>query len=348
MIGTEFLPGQGLGNRLFCYITARCLAEDLGVPFVTAGWEFLQADFLSAGPGLRAEELPPGVRPVRYDEAEERIYCRSSPHDMTRGCYIAGTDPALRETADRADVCTLLYGNLQDEAYFRGHREDIRRWLAVKPEYESDEYTADDLCILNLRGGEYRDKSELFLRKKYWTDAMALMRRENPDMRFMIVTDDVEAARELLPELPAYHFSPEKDYVTVKNARYLIISNSSFAFFPAYTSDTVRRVIAPKYWARHNVSDGYWASEQNIYDEFLYLDRDGRLYTAEQCREELAAYRRSRRFARRKRQKAWEPDASAVRLLRQKQALCRKLRRAADKLRRCAAGAGPGSGRTSV
>ena len=111
-----------------------------------------------------------------------------------------------------------------------------------------------------------------------------------PAMRFMIVTDDEDAARRLFPSMEIHHFSPEKDYVTLKNARYLILSNSSFGFFPAVTSKTLKKAIAPKYWARHNVSDGYWASEQNIYEGFSYLGRDGKLYSARQCREELSRY----------------------------------------------------------
>ena len=100
-------------------------------------------------------------------------------------------------------------------------------------------------------------------------------------------------AHKLLPGIPAFHFPVHGDYVTVKNAKYLIISNSSFACFPAFTSETAQKIIAPKYWARHNVSDGYWASEQNIYSGFEYLDRNGELFCAETCREELAAYRRN-------------------------------------------------------
>ena len=80
--------------------------------------------------------------------------------------------------------------------------------------------------------------------------------------------------------------------MTLKNARYLILSNSSFAFFPAFTSETVKTVIAPKYWARHNVSDGYWASGQNIYEGFLYQDKMGKLFDAKQCRREWEAYKK--------------------------------------------------------
>ncbi len=33
MIGTEFIDGQGLGNQLFCYVTARAVAEENGYEF---------------------------------------------------------------------------------------------------------------------------------------------------------------------------------------------------------------------------------------------------------------------------------------------------------------------------
>lgn len=120
---------------------------------------------------------------------------------------------------------------------------------------------------------------------------MAVMRQQRADMQFMVVTDDLAAAKRILPEVEAYHFDLAGDYTAVKNAHYLILSNSTFAFFPAFTSDTVKFIIAPKYWARHNVSDGYWASEQNIYSDFHYLDRKGNLFTAKECREALDKYR---------------------------------------------------------
>ena len=138
---------------------------------------------------------------------------------------------------------------------------------------------------------------------------MAQMKKIRSDMEFMIVTDDVTMAHKLLPGIPAYHFPVHGDYVTVKNARYLIISNSSFACFPAFTSETVQKVIAPKYWARHNVSNGYWASEQNIYTGFEYLGRDGRLYDAQACREELETYRRQSKFFAKHQEK---PDGNGV------------------------------------
>lgn len=292
MIGTEFLNGQGLGNQLFCYITARCIAEKNGYAIGMAGLENLGYNIHSQkGMYFMDLELGEHIRDVslfhRYDEKEERIFIKNSVHDMLHGCYIAGTDREMMQVADH----TILYGNMQAEDYFREYKEEIKKWLKVKPEYEVYDTQKENLCVINVRGGEYESSTELFLRRKYWLDAIKQMKKIRADMEFIIVTDDTRAAKKLLPGIKAMHGNLHEDYCRIKNARYLILSNSSFAFFPAYTSESLQYVIAPKYWARHNVSDGYWASEQNIYDEFTYMDRAGRLFSAEECREELKAYR---------------------------------------------------------
>lgn len=292
MIGTEFIKGQGLGNQLFCYVSARCIAMDLGYEFGTAGQELLAVNIHSRK-GMYFMDMELGT-PIRdkekyriYQEKESRIFRKNSVHDMTHGCYVADADDGIYKIEDD----TLIYGNLQAEQYFLSHKKEIREWLKVKKEYDSYEYTRDNLCVINVRGGEYADDHALFLRRKYWLDAMRNMRNIRPDMEFRIVTDDEKAAQRMLPGIEVSHGDLAKDYVTLKNARYLILSNSSFAFFPAFTSETVETVIAPKYWARHNVSDGYWASGQNIYGGFLYQDRDGKLLDAEQCRREWEAYK---------------------------------------------------------
>ncbi len=299
MIGTEFLKGQGLGNQLFCYVTARCIARERGCAFGTAGQEQLAVNIHSKkGMYFMDMDLGEEIRGAadiekrglaRYEEKELRLFLGTARHDMEHGCYVAGADEGLHSLPDN----TLIYGNMQDESYFAPYREEIKEWLRVKPEYDSHEFTRDNLCILNFRGGEYTGHPELYLERRYWMNGMKNMRRIRPDMEFIIVTDDPEAARKLLPGLPVYHSDLDRDYVMLKNARYLLLSNSSFAFFPAYTSETLRFAIAPKYWARHNVSDGYWASEQNIYSIFHYQDRKGRLFTPQECRRELETYKAS-------------------------------------------------------
>ncbi len=286
IIATELLKGQGLGNQLFCYVTTRALAHAKGYEFSILNRELLDCMyFMDIDCGT---DIKNACFEKTYHEREDRIFLGNSAHDIEHGCYITGVDKQLLSL----NQTTLLYGNMQDESYFGQYKKEIREWLRVKPEYDCMDYSRENLCIINIRGGEYTSSPELFLRRGYWLDAMRIMRQKRADMEFMVVTDDLSAARRILPEVKAYHFDLAGDYTAIKNARYLIVSNSTFAFFPAFTSETVQYIIAPKYWARHNVSDGYWASEQNIYSDFVYLDRKGKLFTANECREELVRYKR--------------------------------------------------------
>lgn len=293
MIGTELHNGQGLGNAIFCYVVTRCIARKKGVEFSILGKERLSG-IAGKGNGLYFMDLDFGKKAAKEDfervyyEKEDRVFLGNSRHDCKHGCYITGVDEALMEVEDG----TLLYGNMQAEKYFEEYKEEIKEWLKVKPEYDSYEFCKDNLCVINVRGGEYTGSPQLFLDRKYWLHGMKYMRSIRPDMEFVIVTDDVEAANRILPGIPAYHGSLDQDYVRVKNAKYLLLSNSSFAFFPAFTSETLKEVVAPKYWARHNVSDGFWASEQNIYSGWKYLDRKGKMFTAEECRKELEEYKK--------------------------------------------------------
>lgn len=292
MLGTQLLKGQGLGNQLFCYVTTRCIAMERGYTYSILGSETL-ANNIHSQCGLYFMDLDFGEKSETRDykraywEREDRMYVPNSKHDLTHGCYVTGTDEALLQIEDNV----LIAGNMQAEDYFLKYREEIRAWLKVKPEYDCYEFSRENLCILHLRCTDYMDSPELFLRKKYWLDGMNQMKRMNPAMEFMIVTNDVREAEKLIPGVKAYNFDLAKDYSIIKNAKYLLLSNSSFTYFPALTSETVRLIIAPKYWARHNVSDGYWASEQNIYEDFHYMDRQGRLFTAQECQKELAVYK---------------------------------------------------------
>ena len=279
MIGTELSKGQGLGNQLFCYITTRCIAMDMGVPFSILGGDTV-ANNIHSGCGMYFMDLDYGQAASKEDfeetyyEKSDRLYIGNSKHDLTHGCYVTGVDENIFRLKDK----TLIYGNLQDEKYYIKYKDEIREWLKVKKEYDCMEYSKDNLCILHLRCSDYLGYPELYLRKKYWEDGIRHMKKINSQMEFMIITNDVKEANKILPGIPAYNFDLAKDY--------------SIAYFPAFTSTTVKYILAPKYWARHNVSDGYWASEQNIYTGWNYMDKNGRVFSAEECRNELVQYKK--------------------------------------------------------
>ena len=294
MLGTELLKGQGLGNQLFCYVTTRCIAMKNGYDFSILGSETL-ANNIHSNCGLYFMDLDFGVPSKKEDykreywEREDRMFLPNSRHDLLHGAYVTGTDQELLNIEDNV----LVGGNMQAEDYYIEYKDQIKQWLKVKPEYDCYDYSADDICVLHLRCTDYMDSPELFLHKKYWMDGMKRMREINPNMKFMIITNDVKEAEKLIPGVKAYCNDLAKDYSIIKNAKYLLLANSSFTYFPAFTSDVEQYIIAPKYWARHNVSDGYWASEQNIYEGFHYMDRHGKIFTAEECRQELESYKKN-------------------------------------------------------
>jgi hypothetical protein len=148
---------------------------------------------------------------------------------------ITGADIRLYDT-DLVNILdnTKIDGLMQDEQYILHRKEEIRTWLKVKPKFDCYDYSDENTCVINFRGGEYSRHHDFFLRKEYWQDAIAHMRAINPSFRFIVITDDVLTAKNFFPDFAVFHFSIGKDYSIIKNAYYLILSNSSFGWFPAW------------------------------------------------------------------------------------------------------------------
>ncbi len=292
MLATNILYGQGLGNQLYCYVSTRCIAADRGYDFCINNPEGALGDPRFNSEGVYWMDLDKGVPFDKniervYEEKCVRLHLNTNWHDANIGCDIRGTDWDMKNIEDN----TIIMGIMQSEDYFGHHKEEIKKWLKVKEEHDTHEYTKDNLCIMNFRGGEYMNSPTL-VSKRYWEKAMDNMRQVRSDMEFMVVTDDVASAKTFFPDLPCHHFDVGKDYAVIKNAKHVILSNSTFAFFPVFTSDTIENIVAPKYWARHEQSDGYWATEQNLYKDWMWQDRDGNLQSYDECKTELKTYKK--------------------------------------------------------
>ncbi len=193
------------------------------------------------------------------------------------------------------------YGGIyQSEDYFIERKDDIKKWLTIKEEY-SVEYdkklsemgiTLDNnTCVINFRGGEYRNIPHVLMRKEYWRDAINHMLVINPNMKFLVITDDVQCASLFMPfKIQAVHIDIGFDFYVVNQAKWLIISNSSFGWWAAWLNDKTNKIIAPKYWASGNISDGYWGIGDAYTQGFTYMDRNGKLFDYNTCKEEALQY----------------------------------------------------------
>jgi len=255
MIVTPLYNGQGLGNQLHCYVTTRAIALDKGYDFgVMFPERFKGKSFMNLDMGKKVVGGVVSVEGQAPDTLPEGTQGYYREEMIGNGEY----DDKVFNLPDNA----VLHGNLQGEDYYKSHKEEIKEWLKVEP---ID--MPDDLCVINFRGGEYKYVPEFFLPKSYWDDAIMLMKMLRPDMRFEVHTDDPDEARKFFPD-----FSIIQDiglnWRSIRYAKYLIISNSSFAFLPAWLGDATL-IIAPKFWGRHN--KGYWFLEQNKTDRFTYI-----------------------------------------------------------------------------
>jgi hypothetical protein len=274
MLTNEMWKGSGLGNQLACYITTRCIALDKGYDFgIIHPERFKGSHFLKHidfGRSLTGGFTPiEGKPPTSLPEGITNYYVEKTKI-LPNGSNVTTYDWDLFNLPDN----TKIDGLMQGEDYFKKHKEEIRKWLQVElvdlPE---------DLCIINFRGGEYTGVSDFFLKQDYWDNAIRNMRILRKGMKFHVVTDDIDTARRFFDkDIPVTH-DISMDYIYIQSANYLILSNSSFAFFPAWLNKRVKFCIAPRYWGRHNISDGYWSLDQNYTEGWSYQDREGSLGT---------------------------------------------------------------------
>ena len=97
---------------------------------------------------------------------------------------------------------TLLEGYFQDERYLVKKKLDINKYVFFKNIKKLNTiYLDNKTCVLNIRGGEYKRHSDLILPKNYWINAIKLMTKKKIT-KFLIVTDDANYCKKLLPGYP--------------------------------------------------------------------------------------------------------------------------------------------------
>lgn len=295
MLITEIYNGQGLGNQIWCYIVTKTLALDYGYEFgIQSSHKFKG---LNLFPRIKKElevinveggSGPEGGPPTSLPKNISNYYKEKNIFHPKYNCYINPIDINFFRLPDN----TKIDGIMQAESYIEHRKEEIKQWLEINKDYYQEKYSNENTCILNLRGGpEYIPQKDLFLQKTYWDNAISKMKEINPNMKFIVVTDDTETSKKWFPEFEVIHETLEWDYSVIHNAHYTILSNTSFAWFAVWTSKKNKFCIAPKYWARHNISDGFWSQGESLTKGWLYLDREGNFFDYGQCKVEYEQFK---------------------------------------------------------
>jgi hypothetical protein len=302
MIVTELYNGQGLGNQLWCYFVTRIIAEKKGYEFGIMSThkfkakEFMVIDFgneVTGGSG--PEGGPPGTLPNGIDS----YYREKFKTHALSNLDISRLDENMIDIEDN----TKIDGIMQSCEYLRGYRDKILSWISLDEEKKITGYSSDNCCIIHIRGGDFK-YSKAILDESYYKNSMRAIKEKKGIDKFYCVTDDISYARSILPdvELIGSSISGEidsnkgdhhiggpiwMDYSILNSAKNVIMSASSFGWWPVWTNKNNPFVIAPKYWAAYKINSGYWSCAESLVEEWNYIDLDGSFFTGNECKKNI-------------------------------------------------------------
>ena len=278
MIKIIFKTGQGLGNQLWLFAVAKSLTEKLSMDLKIENFnKFVGKDFLNLDYSNFRDELSNSYL-IENDKTDFSIFNERLFYDNDLKYILSGYD----ENIINVDKNTILEGIFQSEKYFFGNLDKLKRYIKLNESAIESNPITKDACLLNIRGGEYKRHKDFILPKKYWDNAIAYFKYKYNIHKFIIVTDDFNYAKALYPNYEIISGDIKKCYAAIFNCKNIIVSNSSFSYFPCKTGIR-KNVIAPMYWARPFNKNKRWISPCNIYSEWLWQDVNGEINKYEDC-----------------------------------------------------------------
>jgi len=270
MIKTNFLDGQGLGNQLWVYATVRSLAKKLGMPYSIEGINSFKGDsFLEIS-------LSDSI-----DKDFDRSYIFKEQQFFDQELQYFATDYDAR--VEKLQENTWIEGHFQSEKYLYEFNDSLSDWIPLSDAMKEYSQQFSETCILNIRGGEYKRHKNLILPKSYWEDGMLNIQKKTSLDKFLIVTDDPSYAKALFPNIPILNGSVAECYAALYGANSLVVSNSSFSYFPIKTRKDSPFVIAPYQWSRFGNKYNRWAAPANLYKDWSWQDINGNIVNDEEC-----------------------------------------------------------------
>jgi hypothetical protein len=236
----DILSSGRLGNQMFQYAAVRSIAEKNGYGFHFDSKHWLGRNLFDIDLGSAKAGI------CKYEFREGDKY-----------------DPAIWNIKDG----TMLMGYFQGEKYFS--HDKTRQWFRPKFKIVAD-YSS--VCYAHFRGGDYNvfPWNMWQLQVPYYNEAKQKMLQIQPGLRFVVITDDRQAAQKRFPDDEIISDSVERDFVLLNSARYLIICNSSFSWWTAWLNpDNI--VIAPQGWNNYYPNKEVFSPAELKVDRFIWI-----------------------------------------------------------------------------
>lgn len=222
-----------LGNQLFEYATCRSIAEKHGYNFHITFYPDYQQ--------IRRFNISFGKKDGEIQHTLDSDYCIKYLHQHQ----------ILPIECHDIKNFTRLYGFFQQDVFFNFNYENIKKWFSVNKYINLSLFKElynkyQEYCFMHIRGGDFKDIQCYKLPIEYYIKSMSEFTYKYPDMKFVIITDDVKYARDMFCDLDIISSNDYLiDFKLLQTAKYLISSNSTFSWWTAYLNSSAEEIIFP-------------------------------------------------------------------------------------------------------
>ena len=235
-----------LGNQMFEYAVARSVAEKNGYNF------YIPPD-LWLGDGLFTCDM--GVK----------------DGETTNWFHDKENQPFQPDIFNVPDFTNLI-GFFQSEKYF--NRDDVKKWFSYSiTEKACDfvhEYPTNEYCYINVRGTDQAEYPHLVLPDSYYLQSISIMENFNPNLKFLVITDDIPLSKKYFPYFPVFSNDRDTDFCILGLGRFVISAISTFCWWACYLNDR-NIVVAPRGWFASQLSDDLWQPQDIRTHKFIWI-----------------------------------------------------------------------------
>jgi len=245
-----------LGNQIFQYVICRLIALKNNYNF------YIEEIGEPSTEGMHVKDFFENIELGKKDGDIKFIF--NEDHNLQT------FNPQIFQIPD----FTKISGFFQSPRYYKDYEKIVRSWfnlaLSEKAKFLLNKYNPKDFCYIHLRGTDYKNHNHWFLNKDYYQKSINYIKNIKKDIKFLIITDDQNEASNSFPHIENLSEDMKTDFLLLLNSRYTIISNSSFAWWPAWLKEK-EKVIAPNNWLNYNKPElGFYPIDIKT-DGFIYI-----------------------------------------------------------------------------
>ena len=167
-----------------------------------------------------------------------------------------------------------MCGDWQNEKFFDGYYDDLKKRFTFAPEYFNSEY-ADDIRSCNsvavhVRLGDKLRRGEVDFTREYLSHSIRKILSLSEDVKFFVFSDDIKWCKNNMHDIydTEYTFieggTPAQDMALMTICRHVITSASTFSWWGAWLNDNPNKIViapAQKLWCKDDSFKDIYPSE---------------------------------------------------------------------------------------